>query len=125
MGRFTDRCIESLLGELQMYAERANQAMSLIIDNFQLSYNEQEDTVDLTRIKHPDWYGNDFEGVCRVTLESYEGIIDDDTDKQYEYYLDLVESYFSEFEHCCPEKFYHSVSCLGPLPSGTLAVRSV
>lgn len=46
MGRFTDRCIESLLGELQMYAERANQAMSLIIDNFQLSYNEQEDTVD-------------------------------------------------------------------------------
>ena len=98
MGRFTDRCIESLLGELQMYAERANQAMSLIIDNFQLSYNEQEDTVDLTRIKHPDWYGNDFEGVCRVTLESYEGIIDDDTDKQYEYYLDLVESYFSEFE---------------------------
>lgn len=27
--------------------------------------------------------------------------------------------------HCCPEKFYHSVSCLGPLPSGTLAVRSV
>ena len=28
-------------------------------------------------------------------------------------------------EHCCPEKFYHSVSCLGPLPSGTLAVRSV
>ncbi len=98
MGRFTDRCIENLLGELQMYAERANQAMSLIIDNFQLSYNEQEDTVDLTRIKHTDWYGNDFEGVCRVTLESYEGIIDDDTDKQYENYLDLVESYFSEFE---------------------------
>lgn len=29
------------------------------------------------------------------------------------------------FHHCCPEKFYHSVSCLGPLPSGTLAVRSV
>ena len=28
-------------------------------------------------------------------------------------------------DHCCPEKFYHSVSCLGPLPSGTLAVRSV
>ena len=28
-------------------------------------------------------------------------------------------------KHCCPEKFYHSVSCLGPLPSGTLAVRSV
>ena len=28
-------------------------------------------------------------------------------------------------EHCCPEKFYHSVSCLGPSPSGTLAVRSV
>lgn len=27
--------------------------------------------------------------------------------------------------HSCPEKFYHSVSCLGPLPSGTLAVRSV
>lgn len=28
-------------------------------------------------------------------------------------------------DHCCPEKFYHSVSCLGPSPSGTLAVRSV
>ncbi|WP_249088390.1 Arm DNA-binding domain-containing protein [Phocaeicola plebeius] len=33
---------------------------------------------------------------------------------------DLLKSF-----HCCPEKFYHSVSCLGPLPSGTLAVRSV
>ena len=98
MGRFTDRCIENLLGELQMYAERANQAMSLIIDNFQLTYNEQEDTVDLTRIRHPDWYGDNFEDRCRVTLESYEGIINDDTDKQYENYLDLVESYFSEFE---------------------------
>ncbi|SCI65064.1 twin-arginine translocase subunit TatC [Phocaeicola fibrisolvens] len=32
---------------------------------------------------------------------------------------------FSIKLHCCPEKFYHSVSCLGPLPSGTLAVRSV
>ena len=98
MGRFTDRCIENLLGELQMYVERANQAMSLIIDNFQLTYDEQEDSVNLTRIKHPDWYGNDFEDVCRATLESYEGIINDDTDKQYENYLDLVESYFSEFE---------------------------
>lgn len=27
--------------------------------------------------------------------------------------------------HCCPEKFYHSLSCVGPSPSGTLAVRSV
>ena len=27
--------------------------------------------------------------------------------------------------HCCPEKFYHSVSCLGPSPSGTLVVMSV
>ena len=27
--------------------------------------------------------------------------------------------------HCCPEKLYHNVSCLGPSPSGTLAVRSV
>lgn len=98
MGRFTDRCIENLLGELQMYVERANQAMSLIIDNFQLTYDEQEDSVNLTRIKHPDWYGNDFEDVCRAILESYEGIINDDTDKQYENYLDLVESYFSEFE---------------------------
>lgn len=98
MGRFTDRCIENLLGELQMYAERANQAMSLIINNFQLTYDEQEDSVNLTRIKNPDLYGNDFEDVCRVTLESYEGIINDDTDKQYENYLDLVESYFSEFE---------------------------
>ncbi|WP_205096624.1 hypothetical protein, partial [Mediterranea massiliensis] len=30
-----------------------------------------------------------------------------------------------EIEHCCPEKLYHNVSCLGPSPSGTLAVRSV
>ena len=36
-----------------------------------------------------------------------------------------VDAYYNEVEHCCPEKFYHSVSCLGPLPSGTLAVRSV
>lgn len=98
MGRFTDRCIENLLGELQMYAERANEAMCLIINHFQLTYDEQEDTVDVTRIERPDWYGNDFEGECRVTLESYEGIINDDTDKLYENYLDLVESYFSEFE---------------------------
>lgn len=28
-------------------------------------------------------------------------------------------------DHCCPEKFYHSVSCLGPSPSGTLVVMSV
>lgn len=35
-----------------------------------------------------------------------------------------AESIYDEV-HCCPEKFYHSVSCLGPLPSGTLAVRSV
>ena len=33
MGRFTERCIENLLGELQVYAERANEAMSLIVDN--------------------------------------------------------------------------------------------
>ena len=32
---------------------------------------------------------------------------------------------FYDFEHSCPEKFYHSVSCLGPSPSGTLVVRSV
>ena len=32
---------------------------------------------------------------------------------------------FNISDHCCPEKFYHSVSCLGPSPSGTLAVRSV
>lgn len=98
MGRFTDISIEKLLDELLMYAERANKAMCLIIDNFQLTYDEQEDTVELTRIEHPVWYGNDFEDVCRVTLESYEGIINDDTDKKYENYLDLVESYFSEFE---------------------------
>lgn len=98
MGRFTERCIENLLGELQVYAERANEAMSLIVDNFQLTYDEQEDTVDLTRIEHPDWYGNDFEKGCKVRLESYESIINDDIDKQFENYFDLVESYFSEFE---------------------------
>lgn len=98
MGRFTERCIENLLGELQVYAERANEAMSLIVGNFQLTYNEQEDTVDLTRIEHPDWYGNDFEKECKVRLESYESIINDDIDKQFEDYFDLVESYFSEFE---------------------------
>lgn len=32
---------------------------------------------------------------------------------------------FVESIHCCPEKFYHSVSCLGPSPSGTLVVMSV
>ena len=32
---------------------------------------------------------------------------------------------YDYWNHCCPEKFYHSVSCLGPSPSGTLAVRSV
>ena len=41
MGKFTERCIENLLGELQVYAERANEAMSLIVDNFQLTYDEQ------------------------------------------------------------------------------------
>ena len=98
MERFTERCIENLLGELQVYAERANEAMSLIVDNFQLTYDAQEDTVDLTRIEHPDWYGNDFEKECKVRLESYESIINDDIDKQFENYFDLVESYFSEFE---------------------------
>ena len=38
---------------------------------------------------------------------------------------DMDIGYFNESDHCCPKKFYHSVSCLGPLPSGTLAVRSV
>ena len=33
---------------------------------------------------------------------------------------DIAKTY-----HCCPEKFYHSVSCLGPSPSGTLVVMSV
>lgn len=98
MGRFTERCIENLLGELQVYAERANKAMSLIVDNFQLTYDEQEDAVDLTRIEHPDWYGNDFEKECKVSLELYESIINYDIDKQFENYFDLVESYFSEFE---------------------------
>jgi len=98
MGKFTERCIENLLGELQVYAERANEAMSLIVDNFQLTYNEQEDTVDLTRIEHPDWYGSDFEKECKVGLESYEGIINNDIDNLFENYFDLVESYFSEFE---------------------------
>lgn len=98
MGRFTERCIENLLGELQVYTERANEAMSLIVNNFQLTYDEQENTVDLTRIEHPDWYGNDFEKECNVRLEPYKSIIDDDVDKQFEDYFDLVESYFSEFE---------------------------
>ena len=98
MGKFTERCIENLLGELQVYAERANEAMYLIVDNFQLTYDEQEDTVDLTRIEHPDWYGSDFEKECKVGLESYEGIINNDIDNLFENYFDLVESYFSEFE---------------------------
>ena len=34
------------------------------------------------------------------------------------------DDYIKEI-HSCPEKFYHSVSCLGPSPSGTLVVRSV
>lgn len=36
-----------------------------------------------------------------------------------------LRDYFCLKYHCCPEKFYHSVSCLGPSPSGTLAVRLV
>ena len=98
MGRFTDRSIEKLLDELLMYAERANKAMCLIIDNFQLTYNEQEDTVDLTRIEHPDWYGNDFEEECAECLKFYEDIIFFNIENPVENYLDLVESYFSEFE---------------------------
>lgn len=98
MGQFTKRCIENLLGEIQVYAERANEAMSLIVDNFQLTYDEQEDTVDLIKIEHPDWYNNDFEKECKVRLESYEGIINNDIDKLFENYFELVESYFSEFE---------------------------
>lgn len=35
----------------------------------------------------------------------------------YDFLIDAI--------HCCPEKFYHSLSCVGPSPSGTLAVRSV
>lgn len=98
MGQFTERCIENLLGEIQVYAERANEAMSLIVNNFQLTYDEQEDTVDLIKIEHPDWYNNDFEKECKVRLESYEGIINNDIDKLFENYFELVESYFSEFE---------------------------
>lgn len=37
----------------------------------------------------------------------------------------VLQKAISSSNHCCPEKFYHSVSCLGPSPSGTLAVRSV
>lgn len=98
MGRFTERCIENLLGELYLYAERANKAMSLLVGNFQITYDEQEDTVGLERIEHPDWYGNDFEGECKLMLESYENILSDDTDRLFENYFDLVESYFSEFD---------------------------
>ena len=98
MGQFTERCIENILGEIQVYAERANEAMSLIVNNFQLTYDEQEDTVDLIKIEHPDWYNNDFEKECKVRLESYEGIINNDIDKLFENYFELVESYFSEFE---------------------------
>lgn len=98
MGQFTERCIENLLGEIQVYAERANEAMSLIVNNFQLTYDEQEDTVDLIKIEHPNWYNNDFEKECKVRLESYEGIINNDIDKLFENYFELVESYFSEFE---------------------------
>lgn len=39
--------------------------------------------------------------------------------------MDLIDTDFYEKNHSCPEKFYHSVSCLGPSPSGTLVVRSV
>ena len=36
-----------------------------------------------------------------------------------------IIKYLNSISHSCPEKFYHSVSCLGPSPSGTLVVRSV
>ena len=39
--------------------------------------------------------------------------------------LTVIEEPIVFLYHCCPEKFYHSVSCLGPSPSGTLVVMSV
>jgi hypothetical protein len=42
----------------------------------------------------------------------------------YKYFIDFASHYNIPY-HCCPEKFYHSLSCVGPSPSGTLAVRSV
>ena len=46
-------------------------------------------------------------------------------DKYYYVIIQVSTLYYKEFFHCCPEKFYHSVSCLGPSPSGTLVVMSV
>lgn len=47
-------------------------------------------------------------------------VIGDGDDRTASFSFDLVCE-----DHSCPEKFYHSVSCLGPSPSGTLVVRSV
>ena len=52
---------------------------------------------------------------CTIKHCKYERII-----SAYPYFL-----IFDNENHCCPEKFYHSVSCLGPSPSGTLVVMSV
>ena len=53
-------------------------------------------------------------------------------EKSYERLGNSIEKAYSKDasnlinqQHSCPEKFYHSVSCLGPSPSGTLVVRSV
>ena len=40
-------------------------------------------------------------------------------------YSEILNDKKKMISHCCPEKFYHSVSCLGPSPSGTLVVMSV
>ena len=72
-----------------------------------------------------------FENVCNYLKDNTE-VIDFDASLLYGLSfaqlstkgLDIVYQFYKE-HHCCPEKFYHSLSCVGPSPSGTLAVRSV
>ncbi|WP_420870645.1 hypothetical protein [Mediterranea massiliensis] len=59
------------------------------------------------------------------TLFGSEALTGQGTDPEM---MDILQKFiFGEVfqTHCCPEKLYHNVSCLGPSPSGTLAVRSV
>lgn len=58
----------------------------------------------------------------------YNGLVDHVGKGYYAVTTPIIIDYGSHFiyvNHSCPEKFYHSVSCLGPSPSGTLVVRSV
>ena len=71
------------------------------------------------------YLGEALESIIKQTYRNWEAIIvnDGSSDCTEEVALEYVAK--DSRIHSCPEKFYHSVSCLGPSPSGTLVVRSV